>query len=119
MVSWRRLEPRPLTEYDGDSVDTSPGRSLDTSFQPNEFRPTLVIYTVSGDCDGDDTLDINLLSDSADPPTTTICRGQWGNSESGTAVLVHLVPPGHFVEIETSATGDPTSSLDVQTEITL
>lgn len=119
MVSWRRLEPQPLTEFDGDSIDTSPGRSLDTSFQPNENRPTLVVYTVSGTCDADDTLDINLLSDSADPPTTTICQLSLGNSESGSQTLVHLVPQTHFVEIETVATGNPTSSLDVQTEIAL
>jgi hypothetical protein len=58
-----------------DSISTStPSRSLGTAFRPSTARPTMVTYSASADCTitltGGQEGRVEILSDSANPPTT-------------------------------------------------
>jgi hypothetical protein len=116
------------------STTSTPGRALNTTFQPSATRPVLVMYscrvvsslTILGGQIGR----IELRSDAASPPTTVRCRMAGGSTgtlavglniqDEVEAVLVYLVPEGHNVRLVTvNETGTPTFSLVAQTEITL
>ena len=115
-------------------VTPSPVRVLDSVFQPSVTRPTLCIYSADIMC----TLtggvgaagSIQLLSDSANPPTTIRCEffldtgGNLGAGEEVTniveSLLIYLVPQGHFVSLTTvPSAGGPAFELDFSTEINL
>lgn len=112
--------------------NSSPGRALNSAFQPSTSRPALVMYTVrvAGAATANLTGGrVELRSDSANPPTTLRCQGrsQWKVTGALTtmldeydAVLTYLVPANDFVElVSTTENGAPTFTLIAQTEIIL
>lgn len=111
--------------------NSSPGRSLNTVFQPSTTNAVAVFYdvdvTAGLSLSGGTTGRVQLLSDASNPPTTI--RRNMGNGNSGaltiglslnqlvTMGLSYIVPIGHFVKLVTvNTTGTPTFSLAAQTE---
>lgn len=113
------------------TVNSSPGRSLDSTFQPSATRPVLVCYviefTTAATVAGGQTGTVELRSDAASPPTTVrgsvldtlgVTLGISVNiNHSSRVPLVYIVPAGHNVRLVSSGTA--TISLASQTEITL
>lgn len=116
-----------LSVPEAGDVNTTPGRSLDTPFQPNADRPTYVNYSVSFTLGPDEEANIRLLSDASSLPTTEIARihaatsGGVTGSRDFPGTLTHHVPAGHFVLLETNdITGAASSqTIRAQTETTL
>ncbi len=115
-------------------VSPSPTRDLNTVFQPSATRPTLGIYSIDITCSLTGGVGaagaIQLLSDSANPPTTIRCEffldtgGNLGAGEEVTNIveglLMYLVPQGDFVSLTTvPIAGGPTFAFDFATEINL
>lgn len=121
-----------LAEPAGGSVTTStPSRSLGAAFQPSATRATMGYYsarivstiTLSGGQAGR----VDLLSDSANPPTTVRARcagGVTGTVVVGISVsdtvecpMSYLVPAGHFVLLQdVDESGTPTQTITTQAE---
>jgi hypothetical protein len=113
------------------SSSSSPGRSLNTTFQPHATRPTSVHYAVSISCTvslgGSQTGTVELRSDAADPPTTVRARASLthslgvgigvGSTVATTDELSYLVPPAHYVRLVSS--GSATIGLVDQTEVVM
>ena len=112
----------------------TPARTLNSTFRPSTTKPTLCVYSVRIHCSasiGDNAAgEINLLSDANSTPTTVraTCRNQHTVSQATTLTsvcqniytLVHLVPAGHYVRLETTTNyGTVTHALISQTEIEL
>ncbi len=101
----------------------TPARALDAAFQPSATRPVLCIYSVKIGTFTDTGI-IELLSDAANPPTTSRGNFEVGSGAvavvEGAGLLVYLVPPGHYVKLKTTDLGSgATFTLVTQTEITL
>lgn len=113
------------------AVTSTPSRSLNAVFQPSTTRATLCIYTIqittTITLGGLQTGVVQLLSDSANPPTTV--RAATSSGFSGTLVVgismtsqqqcmvAYIVPPGDYVKIASSGTA--TITLVAQSEVTL
>lgn len=107
----------------------TPARVLESSFQPSNSRPTLVLYSIQLSVTsillGGAIRTVSLLSDASDPPTTP--RASISNSLSDvvatntqTSELMYLVPREHFVKISvTNSSGTGSVSMVNQTEIIL
>lgn len=110
---------------------STPSRSLGTAFQPSTTYTTAVYYSarVSAPLSlaGGAVGRIELLSDSANPPTTV--RGRVAAGESGTVVvgismagvsegqLHYIVPVGDYVLLQSvTESGSPTYTITTQTE---
>lgn len=113
-------------QADADSINTSPGRLLDTSFQPNTDRPVEVLYTVTINCAADEQGQVILKVEDADPPTELWADLMFladDNNAGNVAMRAELssrIPPGFWVELVTNnINGSPSYSLNRQTEITL
>lgn len=112
----------------------TPSRALGTAFCPSSSRAVMGVYSVritsaltltSGQSGR-----VELLSDTANPPTTVRARIAGGNTGTLTiglntsdvteGALSYLIPPGHCVLLQSvNETGTPTYSITAQTETTL
>lgn len=113
------------------SVSSTPGRALNTTFQPHATRPTQVSYAASISCTvslgGSVTGTVELRSDANNPPTTVRARTSLthalglgvgvGSTVANTDNLSFMVPPGHFVRLVTSGTAS--IALVDQTEVVM
>lgn len=112
-------------------TETTPTRSLGSAFKPSATKAVLCSYSArivsSLSLSGGQSGRIELLSDSANPPTTVRCRVAGG--ATGTAVvgltdtvtvegvLSYLVPANNFVLLQSvNETGTPTYSITTQFE---
>lgn len=114
--------------------NSSPGRSLNTTFKPSATKQVLCIYGVQITCTaslaGGANGRVRLLSDAASPPTTIRAEIQNQNSVSlaialtavngQTGLLMYLCPADHNIRLETNnTTGTPAFTLISQCEIPL
>lgn len=115
----------------GSITETTPSRSLGTAFKPSASAPTFVAYSArvvaSLTLSGGQAGRIELLSDTANPPTTVRCRVAGGATGTGLigltatntmeGVLSYLVPTNHFVLLRSvDETSTPTYSITTQSE---
>lgn len=121
----------PSHDHDDDYLatdltpDSSPGRSLDTTFQPSATRPVLVSYTIQIAISSNQSAGVELRSDASDPPTTPRDEA-WFAQSGGVSVptlevfqtIRHLVPAGDHVRLVTSGTAT-TLEIAHQTETVL
>jgi hypothetical protein len=131
-IGFRELTGNGIVDV---TATTTPSRSLGTAFQPNATRTTLVTYSASADCtislSGGQEGRVEILSDSANPPTTV--RGDvTGCKATGTVVLgvsevngargtvTYMVPASDYVLLRSvNVTGTPSYALTHQTEQSL
>lgn len=97
---------------------STPSRALGTTFQPSATNAAMLFYSVAFNCTlsltGTQTSTVDLLSDTASPPTTVrgrVVAGLGGALTIGlniaspdTKMLVYLAPPGHNVRLVSSGT---------------
>lgn len=132
LIGWEDSSENAI--YGVESTAT-PSRTLGTAFRASAVRPVLGTYAASASCAvtlaGGQAGYVEILSDSANPPTTS--RGRIaGCTLTGTVVvgvsltstvdgaLSYLVPTGDYVLIRAvSTTGSPTLTLAASTEQTL
>lgn len=115
-----------------DAVASTPSRTLGTAFRPSTDRPTLVTFSANAECSislsGGQEGRVELLSDSANPPTT-IRAELAGCKNTGTVVLgvsevvgsrgtaTYWVPTGDYVLVRgVNVTSTPTLVITHQTE---
>lgn len=110
-------------------VHASNARVLGTAFQPSVNRPVLVSYTielsVTSTLLGTATREVELRSDSANPPT--VVRGTCRNQLTGVAAtnlqrvqLSCLIAKGDFVNlVSVNSTGTGTITIISQDEVVL
>lgn len=128
---WIALDDGSLRGVVSTSTST---RALATAFQPSVLRPTMGYYSArivsTITLSGGEAGRIELLSDSANPPTTV--RGRCAGGATGTVVLglslndtaecqlSYLVPAGDYVLLRSvTESGTPAYSLTAQAEQTL
>lgn len=108
--------------------NSTPGRSLNTNFQPSSTRPVFVSYTVRINLEPTVQSQgrVELLSDASNPPTNLRCQVRAGRaagsvaSHSRDSVLCGFIPAGHFVRLNVvTESGTPTITLIAQTETIL
>lgn len=110
-------------------AESAPSRVIGTVFQPNTTKVVNGQYAVSVSCQslllGNASGKIELLSDSANPPTTV--RDTVANAISGVLSLVnsntqalrYKVPAGHYVLLKSTVIGGTaTFSIVSQSEVT-
>jgi hypothetical protein len=138
LVDWTTDPYTPIGWYEmpqhglDSPLTSTPSRTLGTAFRPSTSRHTLVTYSASVDCtitvSGGQEGRVELLSDSANPPTTV--RGELaGCKNTGTVVLgvsqvmgdrgtaSYLVPIGDYALIRSvTVTGTPSFAITHQTE---
>lgn len=112
----------------------TPSRSLGTAFQPSSTNHVRVCYTVAQSVTnpllaGSSVAQVQLLSDTNNPPTTIRCRARMASSV-GVAVAIsitqeqsipleYLVPAGHYVRLVATTSGTASNSISDQVEETL
>lgn len=113
----------------GGGARANNSRTLNTSFQPNASRDTLVIYCIR--MTGSQTEGrVDLYTDASNPPTTkqldtdsgVTASGILGAQANGQAdqLLFTIVKAGDYIKLTTvNVTGNPTFSISNQIEITL
>ena len=94
---------------------STPSRSLGTAFQPSATKVTNCSYSVSVQCSslllGNASGKVELLSDTANPPTTvraTVAQsisGVLSLVNSNTQPLTYKVPAGHYVLLKSTTVG--------------
>lgn len=111
---------------------STPSRTLGTAFKPSADRMTMVTYSASADCtitlSGGQEGRVELLSDSANPPTT-IRADVIGCKNTGTVVVgvtqvvgtrgtaSYIVPVNDYVLVrKVDVTGTPSYAITRQTE---
>lgn len=95
-----------------------PTRVMETAYQPNALRPTLVIATFASNAVSTDN-NVKVLMDAANPPTTDIA--EWENDPSSTTVyqrgaVTFLVPAGYYYKFHVSI---GTVNIPITSEMTL
>lgn len=119
----------------GTITESTPTRSIGgAAFKPSAVAPAFVVYSVrivsSLTVGGGQSGRVELLSDTANPPTTVRCRVAGGATGTGVVgltdtvtvenTLAYIVPTNHFVLIRSvDEVGTPTYSLPAQTEAAL
>jgi hypothetical protein len=117
---------------------TTPARTLGSAFQPSATRPVLCIYTIritTPQAGGNQEGRVDLLSDTANPPTTVRESVDIGINTAGgggllgsaaisavkaNGVLVYLCPRGHFIQMNSvNVAATPTFSIVNQVELVL
>lgn len=82
-----------------------PARTLGTAYQPSTTRPTLVVAVPSMSFTAaNQYVNIQMLCDAANPPTTQVDAVTIGNPASGGnspvwGKLIALVPPGYYYKL--------------------
>ena len=115
-------------------TSATPSRALGTAFCPSSHRAVMGTYSVRIDTALSLTTGargrVELLSDTANPPTTVRARVAGGNTGTLTvglntsdvieAPLSYIIPPGHCAMLQSvDEVGTPTYSITTQTETTL
>lgn len=118
----------------GTVIPSTPTRVLGAAFQPNASKATLCSYSISLSVTnpliaGNSTAQVQLLSDSSNPPTTVRSTVAAGSSvsiavaialtTSNTTPLDYIVPAGHYVKLVSTTSGTASASIVAQTEETL
>lgn len=109
----------------------TPSRSFGTTFQPSSTNHVQCSYTIAQSVTnpllaGTSVAEVQLLSDSSNPPTTIRKRARL-SSGVGVAVAVaitqqqsipldYLVPAGHYVRLVASTSGTSSNSISDQIE---
>lgn len=138
LTDWSLETPASIGWYEvpdhgvDSAVASTPSRTLGTAFRPSTDRLTLVTYSASADCtitlSGGQEGRVELLSDSANPPTT-IRADVAGCRNTGTVVVgmnqvigvrgtaSYLVPVGDYVLVRSvNVTSTPSYAITRQTE---
>lgn len=115
----------------GTITPSTPSRSLNTTFQPSATKAVLTSYSIQLSVTnpllvGTSSAQVQLLSDSSNPPTTV--RATAGIS-SGVGITVtlalttgntipvtYIVPAGHYVRLVSTTTGTGSASIAAQAE---
>lgn len=112
------------------SVSAS-SRVLNTNFQPHATKWVKVCYSVKVQVTnpllvGTSTGTVKLLSDASNPPTTERARAESTSgvgvtvtlalTTSNTIELTYIVPPGHYVRLDSTGAGTFTNSIVSQVE---
>jgi len=112
----------------------TPTRAFGTAFRPHATKAVLCIYSVKTQVtnpliSGTSVSTARLLSDAANPPTVERSRAEATSgvgvavaiaiTQSNTATLVYLCPPGHYVLLTSTVTGTGATAIAAQVELVL
>src|SRR5262245_47312155 len=104
------------------AAPTTPTRLIGTAFQPSATKDVWCSYTINIANTSGQTTTVDLLSDSANPPTTGRCSAKQiaGSTDGQTCrqQLTYLCPAGHYIKLVASGSGTPTISDQVERAFT-